>query len=90
MESKEGRAKGQDIDGPAERVDFNRKVALPKSQITDLYNAAPDKSVLTSEWLSTEMYMLLNPVVVWKQEGSSSFFHDFDYFLETRKLSDLL
>ena len=40
---------------PAERADFNRKVALRKSQITDLYNAAPDKSVLTSEWLSAEV-----------------------------------
>ena len=74
---------------PAERADFNRKVALRKSQITDLYNAAPDKSVLTSEWLSAEMYKLLNPVVVKKQEGSSSFFEDFDFFLETRKLSDV-
>ena len=74
---------------PAECADFNRKVALRKSQITDLYNAAPDKSVLTSEWLSAEMYKLLNPVVVKKQESSSSFFEDFDFFLETRKLSDL-
>ena len=73
----------------AERAEFNRKVALRKSQITDLYNAAPDKSVLTSEWLSTEMYKLLNPVVVKKQESSSSFFEDFDFFLETRKLSDV-
>ena len=74
---------------PPERADFNRKVALRKSQITDLYNAAPDKSVLTSEWLSAEMYKLLNPVVVKKQESSSSFFEDFDFFLETRKLSDV-
>ena len=74
---------------PAERADFNRKVTLRKSQITDLYNAAPDKSVLTSEWLSAEMYKLLNPVVVKKQESSSSFFEDFDFFLETRKLSDV-
>ena len=72
-----------------ERADFNRKVALRKSQITDLYNAAPDKSVLTSEWLSAEMYKLLNPVVVKKQESSSSFFEDFDFFLEIRKLSDV-
>ena len=27
---------------PAERAEFNRKVSLRKSQITDLYNAAPD------------------------------------------------
>ena len=74
---------------PAERADFNRKVALRKSQITDLYNAAPDKSVLTSEWLSAEMYKLLNPVVVKQQESGSSFFEDFDFFLETRKLSDV-
>ena len=64
------------------------KVALRKSQINDLYNATPDKSVLTSEWLSAEMYKLLHPVVK-NQEGVSSFFEDFDYFLETRKLSDV-
>ena len=73
---------------PAERAEFNRTVALRKSQITDLYNAAPDKSVLTSEWLSAEMYKLLHPAVK-RQEGMSSFFDDFDYFLETRKLSDV-
>ena len=73
---------------PAERAEFNRTVALRKSQITDLYNAAPDKSVLTSEWLSAEMYKLLHPVVK-NREGVSSFFEDFDYFLETRKLSDV-
>ena len=73
---------------PAERAEFNRTVALRKSQITDLYNAAPDKSVLTSEWLSAEMYKLQHPVVK-NQEGVSSFFEDFDYFLETRKLSDV-
>ena len=55
---------------PAERAEFNRTVALRKSQITDLYNAAPDKSVLTSEWLSAEMYKLLNPVVVYNPTTS--------------------
>ena len=38
--------------GKCRTAEFNRKVSLRKSQITDLYNAAPDKSVLTSEWLS--------------------------------------
>lgn len=73
---------------PADRAEFNRNVALRKSQIIELYNAAPDKSVLTSEWLSTEMDKLLHPVV--KAQGdSASFFEDFDSFLETRKLSDV-
>ena len=73
---------------PADRAEFNRNVALRKSQIIELYNAAPDKSVLTSEWLSAEMYKLLHPAIK-RQEGMSSFFDDFDYFLETRKLSDV-
>ena len=73
---------------PAERAEFNRTVALRKSQIMDLYNAASDKSVLTSDWLSSEMDKLLHPVIK-SQDGSSSFFEDFVYFLETRKLSDV-
>lgn len=81
--------KAKTLMDPAERAEFNRTVALRKSQITDLYNAAPDKSVLTSEWLSAEMYKLLHPAVK-RQEGMSSFFDDFDYFLEPRKLSDVL
>ena len=73
---------------PAERAEFNRNVAQRKSQIIELYNAAPDKSVLTSEWLYAEMDKLLHPVVK-AQDNSSSFFKDFDSFLETRKLSDV-
>ncbi len=73
---------------PADRAEFNRNVAQRKSQIIELYNTAPDKSVLTSEWLSTEMDKLLHPVV--KAQGdSASFFEDFDSFLDTRKLSDV-
>ena len=36
---------------PADKAEFNKLVALRKSQIIDLYNAAPDKSILTSAWL---------------------------------------
>ena len=71
---------------PAERAEFNRTVALRKSQIMDLYNAASDKSVLTSDWLSSEMDKLLHPVIK-SQDGSASFFEDFVYFLEVYKLT---
>ena len=40
---------------PADKAEFNKLVALRKSQIIDLYNAAPDMTLLTSEWLKTEM-----------------------------------
>ena len=54
----------------------------------DLYNAAPDKSALTSDWLKAEMQKKLHPVVQ-AQNTSKSFFDDFDYFLSIRKLSDV-
>ena len=73
---------------PVDRAEFNRNVNNLKALIMDLYNAAPDKSVLTSEWLKTEMQKKLHPVVQ-TQNTSKSFFEDFDYFLSIRKLSDV-
>ena len=46
---------------PADKAEFNKLVALRKSQIIDLYNAAPDKTLLTSEWLKTEMKKIVCP-----------------------------
>lgn len=40
---------------PADKAKFNKLVAERKAQITDMYNAAPDKSILTSAWLKAEM-----------------------------------
>lgn len=73
---------------PVDRAEFNRNVNNHKALIMDLYNAAPDKSVLTSEWLKTEMQKKLHPVVQ-THNTSKSFFEDFDYFLSTRRLSDV-
>lgn len=40
---------------PVDRAEFNRNVNNLKALIMDLYNAAPDKSALTSDWLKAEM-----------------------------------
>ena len=73
---------------PVDRAKFNRNVNNLKALIMELYNAAPDKSVLTSDWLKSEIQKKLHPVVQ-TQNTSKSFFDDFDYFLSIRKLSDV-
>ena len=46
---------------PADKAKFNKLVAERKAQITDMYNAAPDKSILTSVWLKAEMKKIVSP-----------------------------
>ena len=46
---------------PADKAKFNKLVAERKAQITDMYNAAPDKSILTSAWLKAEMKKIVGP-----------------------------
>ena len=46
---------------PADKAKFNKLVAERKAQITDMYNAAPDKSILTSAWLKAEMKKIVSP-----------------------------
>ena len=46
---------------PADKAKFNKLVAERRAQITDMYNAAPDKSILTSAWLKAEMKKIVSP-----------------------------
>lgn len=46
---------------PADKAKFNKLVAERKAQITDMYNAAPDKSILTSAWLKAEIKKIVSP-----------------------------
>ena len=73
---------------PADKAEFNKLVALRKSQIIDLYNAAPDKTLLTSEWLKTEMKKIVCPEER-TLDDNGKFFQDFEHFLQVRNLSDV-
>ena len=73
---------------PTEKAEFNKMVALRKSQIVDLYNAAPDKSALTSDWLKAEMNKLVCPEERTLDDGGE-FFKAYDHFLSVHKLSDV-
>ena len=48
-------------------------VAERKAQITDLYNAAPDKSILTSAWLKAEMKKIVSPEEKTLDDGGKFF-----------------
>ena len=73
---------------PADKAKFNKLVAERKAQITDLYNAAPDKSILTSAWLKAEMKKIVSPEEKTLDDGGK-FFEAFEYFLKVRNLSDV-
>ena len=69
-----------------ERLKIARDVADRKSIILQIYNAAPDKEALTSEWLDAEIDKRLHPEK-YDTDRPQTFFEAFDEFLERRKLS---
>lgn len=73
----------------AERAEFNKSVADLKNAILKIYNAAPIKETLTSEWLKDELDIVLHPEKYNLSEKQKGFFETFDYFLENRKISDV-
>lgn len=73
---------------PADKAKFNKLVAERKAQITDLYNAAPDKTLLTSEWLKAEMKKIVSPEER-TLDDKGKFFQEFEHFLQVRNLSDV-
>lgn len=71
----------------AKRNEITTGVAARKSLILDIYDAAPDKSSLTSEWLEAEIDKRLHPEKY--DTRPQTFFEAFDEFLSKRKLSDV-
>ena len=70
------------------RAAFNKTVADRKSMILELYNAAPIKEGLTSEWLELEIDKRLHPEKYVIEEHRQTFFEAYEEFVEKRKLSD--
>jgi len=71
-----------------ERRKIGMAVADRKNIILQIYNAAPDKEIVTSEWLDAEIDKRLYPEKYDTGERPQTFFEAFDEFLERRKLSD--
>ena len=80
--------KAQVLMDPVERAEFNRNVARIKEIIIEIYNAVEDKSSIGSDWLSEKVEEVLHPTVQ-KEEKANTFFDDFEYFLQTKKLSEV-
>ncbi len=70
-----------------ERLRISREVADRKALLLQIYNAAPDKSGLISEWLELELDKRLHPEK-YDIDQPQTFFEAFDEFLERRKFSD--
>ncbi len=71
----------------AKRNEITTGVAKRKSLILEIYDPAPDKSALTSEWLEVEIDKRLHPEKY--DSRPQTFFEAFDEFLSKRKLSDV-
>lgn len=74
---------------PTTHAEITTGVAARKALILDIYNAAPGKDGLTSEWLEEEIDKRLHPEKYDIDEPvADAFFIDFDEFLKKRKYSD--
>lgn len=69
------------------RNEITTGVAARKSLILEIYEAAPDKTALTSEWLELEIDKRLHPEKY--RMSPQTFFEAFDEFLDKRKISDV-
>lgn len=70
------------------RAAFNKAVAERKNMMLELYNAAPIKEGLTSEWMELEIDKRLHPEKYIVEEHRQTFFEAYEEFVEKRKLSD--
>lgn len=70
------------------RAVFNKAVTDRKNMMLELYNAAPIKEGLTSEWLELEIDKRLHPEKYIVEEHRQTFFETYEEFVEKRKLSD--
>ncbi len=71
-----------------ERLRISTAVAGRKNLLLQIYNAAPEKDGLTSEWLEIEVDKYLHPEKYDTGERPQTFFEAFDEFLKKRKLSE--
>lgn len=70
------------------RAALNKAVADRKNMMLELYNAAPIKEGLTSEWMELEIDKRLHPERYIVEEHRQTFFEAYEEFVEKRKLSD--
>ena len=71
-----------------ERMRIATKVPARKKLMLEIYNAAGNKDILTSDWLDIEVDKRLNPEKYNLNERPQTFFEAFEEFLEKRKLSE--
>lgn len=69
------------------RNEITTGVAARKSLILEIYEAAPDKASLSSEWLEKEIDKQLHPDKY--QTRQQTFIEAFDEFVDKRKMSDV-
>jgi site-specific recombinase XerD len=72
-----------------ERIRIARAVADRKELMLQLYNTAPDKDGVTSEWIETEIDKHLHPQKYKTEEKAQTFFDVYDEFLSRRKVSEI-
>jgi integrase len=72
------------------RIEFNKNIVERKNLILDLYNAQPDKTILTSKWLDNAVHNALTGQKLNTDEDvkDPSFFSHFEDFLENHKISE--
>lgn len=88
-DAKKEEIKAKIIIKPEERAEFNKNVSDVKNAIARIYNRVPIKEGLTSDWLKEEVDKELHPEKYDIIEKQKTFFETFDYFLESRKISDV-
>lgn len=88
-DSKREEIRAKVVMNPAEKAQFNKEVAELKALIADIYNNAPNKEQLTSQWLKEEIDKAQNPEAYGLTEKKETFFETFTRFLQTRKLSEV-
>lgn len=88
-DSKKEEIKAKILMRPEDKADFNKSVSDMKNLIAKIYNAAPNKDILTSDWLREEIDKALHPEKYGLLNEQKTFFETYDYFLESRKISDV-
>lgn len=88
-DSKKQELKAKILYDTAKRAEFNKSVADLKSTILEIYDSAPIKETLTSDWLKDEIDKALHPEKYEIIEKQKTFFENYKYFIEERKVSDI-
>lgn len=78
--------KARAVIDPETRNDIDTKIIARKSLLREIYEAAPNKESLSSEWLEAEIDKRLHPDKY--RSPQQDFFDSFREFVDKRKLSD--